>query len=98
MTPFRGVGGNTALRDAHNLSDAFISHVRDGRPLLEAIGEYEREMRKYGFEKVQESLQACEMAHMEDGFSKYATEASVSLISGFFWLLKTASGDRLNLS
>ena len=55
MTPGRGVGANTALRDAALLCRHLMS-VRDGRaPLRQAIGEYEAEMREYGFAAVLES-------------------------------------------
>jgi 2-polyprenyl-6-methoxyphenol hydroxylase-like FAD-dependent oxidoreductase len=57
MTPGRGVGANTALRDAALLVKAFTA-VRDGRrPLLEAIGAYEARMRDYGYEAVLRSRQ-----------------------------------------
>lgn len=56
MTPGRGVGANTALRDAALLCRA-LTAVRDGeRPLLEALAEYEAEMIRHGFEAVRESL------------------------------------------
>jgi 2-polyprenyl-6-methoxyphenol hydroxylase-like FAD-dependent oxidoreductase len=55
MTPGRGVGANTALRDArllcHNLTAA-----RDGKlPLLTAIRDYETQMIGYGFDAVKKS-------------------------------------------
>ncbi|TCM43752.1 NAD(P)/FAD-dependent oxidoreductase [Kribbella sp. VKM Ac-2568] len=52
MTPGRGVGANTALRDAMLLCRKLIE-VRDGRAqLLEAVGEYEAKMIEYGFDAV----------------------------------------------
>ena len=52
MTPGRGVGANTALRDAALLCRSLVA-VRDGqRPLLEAVHAYEAEMIRYGFEAV----------------------------------------------
>jgi 2-polyprenyl-6-methoxyphenol hydroxylase-like FAD-dependent oxidoreductase len=55
MTPGRGVGANTALRDAALLCRS-LTAVRDGkRPLLQAVQEYEAEMRRYGFEAVLKS-------------------------------------------
>jgi 2-polyprenyl-6-methoxyphenol hydroxylase-like FAD-dependent oxidoreductase len=57
MTPGRGVGANTALRDAASLCHALIA-VRDGnKPLLPAIHEYEAEMIRYGFDAVIKSRQ-----------------------------------------
>lgn len=47
MTPGRGIGANTALRDAALLCRT-LTAVRDGQqPLLQAIGEYEAHMRAY---------------------------------------------------
>ncbi len=55
MTPGRGVGANTALRDAALLCHNLIA-VRDGKkPLLQAIHEYEAEMIEYGFDAVLKS-------------------------------------------
>ncbi|GAA3128541.1 2-polyprenyl-6-methoxyphenol hydroxylase-like FAD-dependent oxidoreductase [Kribbella aluminosa] len=52
MTPGRGVGANTALRDAVNLCRALID-VRDGRrELVAAVREYETKMIEYGFDAV----------------------------------------------
>jgi 2-polyprenyl-6-methoxyphenol hydroxylase-like FAD-dependent oxidoreductase len=57
MTPGRGVGANTALRDAVNLTRKLVA-VRDGRSeLIPAIGEFESAMRKYGYEAVLRSRQ-----------------------------------------
>jgi 2-polyprenyl-6-methoxyphenol hydroxylase-like FAD-dependent oxidoreductase len=55
MTPGRGVGANTALRDAALLCRR-LTEVRDGtKPLFEALHEYEAEMLKYSAEAVLES-------------------------------------------
>ncbi len=52
MTPGRGVGANTALRDAVNLCRQLIA-VRDGRQeLIPAVREYEARMIEYGFDAV----------------------------------------------
>ena len=52
MTPGRGVGANTALRDAVNLCRQLIA-VRDGRQeLVAAVREYEARMIEYGFDAV----------------------------------------------
>jgi 2-polyprenyl-6-methoxyphenol hydroxylase-like FAD-dependent oxidoreductase len=57
MTPGRGVGANTALRDAVLLTRHLVA-VRDGRrELVESIGAYEEKMRKYGYEAVLKSRQ-----------------------------------------
>jgi 2-polyprenyl-6-methoxyphenol hydroxylase-like FAD-dependent oxidoreductase len=52
MTPGRGVGANTALRDAVLLC-ARIIDVAEGRSgLIEAVGSYEAKMISYGFDAV----------------------------------------------
>ncbi|WP_371400717.1 FAD-dependent monooxygenase [Kribbella sp. NBC_00662] len=52
MTPGRGVGANTALRDAVNLCRALMD-VRDGRrELIAAVHDYEAKMIEYGFDAV----------------------------------------------
>jgi 2-polyprenyl-6-methoxyphenol hydroxylase-like FAD-dependent oxidoreductase len=55
MTPGRGVGANTALRDAVLLC-ARIIDVAEGRlELVEAVGRFEAKMIKYGFDAVLKS-------------------------------------------
>ncbi|HEU5012608.1 MAG TPA: NAD(P)/FAD-dependent oxidoreductase [Roseiflexaceae bacterium] len=55
MTPGRGVGANTALRDAALLCRN-LGAVRDGaKPLNQAVQEYEAEMQRYGFDAVLKS-------------------------------------------
>lgn len=55
MTPGRGVGANTALRDALQLCKKLIE-VRDGRAeLIAAVSEYEKAMIEYGFDAVLKS-------------------------------------------
>lgn len=55
MTPGRGVGANTALRDAALLT-RHLKAVREGSTgLVEAIGAYEAEMRRYSSEAVERS-------------------------------------------
>lgn len=55
MTPGRGVGANTALRDARLLCRN-LAAARDGKvPLLAAIRDYETKMISYGFDAVKKS-------------------------------------------
>jgi 2-polyprenyl-6-methoxyphenol hydroxylase-like FAD-dependent oxidoreductase len=55
MTPGRGVGANTALRDAALLCRK-LTAARDGKlPLLTALREYETRMIEYGFDAVVKS-------------------------------------------
>ncbi|MFF0574153.1 FAD-dependent oxidoreductase [Streptosporangium saharense] len=56
MTPGRGVGANTALRDAMLLTRRLVA-VRDGAAsLLDAVAAYEAQMIPYGFARVADSL------------------------------------------
>jgi len=57
MTPGRGAGANTALRDARLLCRNLMS-ARDGKiGLMDAISDYETKMREYGYKAVAESLE-----------------------------------------
>lgn len=58
MTPFRGIGANVALKDAVRLKRALVAAARGERGLLDAIGDYEADMRDYGFRAVRNSLRA----------------------------------------
>ena len=68
MTPYRGVGANTALRDATLLCSKLTAGARGEQPLLAAIGAYEAAMREYGFHAVGESLKSMEQAVSERRF------------------------------
>jgi len=57
MPPFRGVGANTALRDAELLHHKLVDVATKEVPLLQAVAEYETEMLRYGFEAVTNSLE-----------------------------------------
>lgn len=60
MTPYRGIGANVALRDAALLCAKLVEAQRSGAGVAGKIGEYEAEMRRYGFEAVAESRKALE--------------------------------------
>jgi 2-polyprenyl-6-methoxyphenol hydroxylase-like FAD-dependent oxidoreductase len=55
MTPGRGAGANTALRDALLLSEALVEVDRGRQALVPAIAAYEAEMLRYSGEAVRES-------------------------------------------
>jgi 2-polyprenyl-6-methoxyphenol hydroxylase-like FAD-dependent oxidoreductase len=66
MTPGRGAGANTALRDAALLGRMLVEADQGQKPLLEAIHAYEVEMLRYSAEAVQESkkqMDASDLAH-----------------------------------
>jgi 2-polyprenyl-6-methoxyphenol hydroxylase-like FAD-dependent oxidoreductase len=56
MPPIGGLGGNTALRDAHLLGQLLPAVAHSGRDLTAAVGEYEAEMRDYGAAAVHYSM------------------------------------------
>jgi salicylate hydroxylase len=60
MTPLRGIGANTALRDAGLLGRKLTEAHQGQMPLLQAIQDYELEMVKYGFDAVISSKKALE--------------------------------------
>jgi len=55
MTPGRGVGANTALRDAVLLCARIIDVAAGRLGLTEAVAQYEAKMIKYGFDAVLQS-------------------------------------------
>ncbi len=56
MSPARGSGANTALQDASVLCRSLITSP--AAALRGAIGDYEQQMREYGFAAVRASQQA----------------------------------------
>lgn len=57
MTYFRALGGNTALYDGGLLVPQLVA-ARDGKPLRQAVRDYEDAMREHGYEAVRSSLSA----------------------------------------
>jgi 2-polyprenyl-6-methoxyphenol hydroxylase-like FAD-dependent oxidoreductase len=58
MSPGRGEGANTALRDAALLRHTLVDVMTHGTSLAQAKAHYETEMLRYGFEAVGASLNA----------------------------------------
>ncbi|NBE79774.1 FAD-dependent oxidoreductase [Micromonospora rubida] len=58
MTPGRGVGANTALRDAALLSRQVRLAASGGKTLVQAVADYEAAMIPYGFDRVADSLRS----------------------------------------
>ena len=56
MSPGRGEGANTALRDARCLRHALLEVVTKGVSLVQTKAQYETEMLRHGFEAVADSL------------------------------------------
>lgn len=76
MTPMRGIGANTALRDARLLCQALTG----GEDEVKAIAAYEEQMREYGFAAVNDSLKAAR---------SFVGESAVARL-GFKAFLRTA--------
>jgi 2-polyprenyl-6-methoxyphenol hydroxylase-like FAD-dependent oxidoreductase len=55
MSPARGSGANTALRDAALLATELGAAARDEKTVVQAIADYERQMVDYGFAAVRAS-------------------------------------------
>ncbi len=79
MTPFRGMGANTALRDAAALRLALVEVDRGRRELLPALAAYEKEMIEYGFRAVRASLDNMHRMHAESVLSRFATKTMLRL-------------------
>jgi 2-polyprenyl-6-methoxyphenol hydroxylase-like FAD-dependent oxidoreductase len=74
MTPYRGVGANTALRDAAVLRDALRDVHNGRRDLIGALSAYEEEMIKYGFAAVRASLAQMERLHTRSLTKRFGTK------------------------
>ncbi|TWB88941.1 2-polyprenyl-6-methoxyphenol hydroxylase-like FAD-dependent oxidoreductase [Bradyrhizobium macuxiense] len=77
MTPFRGIGANTALRGAAVLRSALSAWARGAQELIPALAHYEREMIEYGFGAVQTSLGDMERFHAEGSLSRFRVKAAL---------------------
>ena len=90
MTPFRGIGANTALRDAALLRVALASVHRGERKLLAALSDYEKQMIDYGFAAVRASLAQMKRVHATSPVTRFATKAFFRLADRWPWLRKRA--------
>jgi salicylate hydroxylase len=62
MTPYRGIGGNVALRDASLLCANLIGALNGEHSIEAAVRDYENKMRDYGFAAVRGSMRAMRRA------------------------------------
>jgi len=69
MTPYRGIGANMALEDAVRLKRAIVAGAHGERDLFGAIGDYETQMRDYGFRAARNSLKAMRQSVDAGAFS-----------------------------
>lgn len=81
MTPFRGIGANTALRDASLLCEGLVAAHAGQRPLLDAIRDYEARMLAYGFAAVRSSYEGQRRIVVDNSFALAATKMMLRLIS-----------------
>ena len=75
MTPFRGIGANTALRDAAALRQALVAVARGQGDIIEALAAYERDMIEYGFAAVQTSLNDMKRFHAKGLLARTAVKS-----------------------
>src|SRR5215470_15211574 len=80
MTPFRGIGANTALRDAAALRRALVAVARGQVGLIQALAAYERDMIRYGFAAVQTSLKDMERFHAKGLLARTAAKSVFRVI------------------
>jgi 2-polyprenyl-6-methoxyphenol hydroxylase-like FAD-dependent oxidoreductase len=74
MTPYRGIGANTALRDAAALRQALRAVDRAENDLIPALAAYERQMVDYGFQAVRESLRNMQRFHQQGSLTRAFTK------------------------
>ncbi len=72
MPPIGGLGGNTALRDAHLLGRLLGASQREGGDVVAAIAEYEADMREYGTAAVRYAMGQKDQALSEGAMSTAA--------------------------
>jgi 2-polyprenyl-6-methoxyphenol hydroxylase-like FAD-dependent oxidoreductase len=89
MTPFRGIGANTALRDAAALRRALVAVARGQTDLIQALAAYERDMIGYGFAAVRRSLKDMDRFHAK-GFLARTAAKSIFRVIDHVPLLKGA--------
>ncbi len=77
MTPLRGIGANTALRDAALLSRCLADAASHGTGLLPAVHRYETGMVRYGFSAVRDSRAAADMFISENPLRRFAFKTAL---------------------
>ena len=92
MTPMRGIGANVALRDAALLRRSLAAAQRGEEPLLAAIGDYEAEMVRYGFDAVRASMKAAQQASSENAAALAVAKRAFRLINAVPPLKRLAFG------
>jgi 2-polyprenyl-6-methoxyphenol hydroxylase-like FAD-dependent oxidoreductase len=80
MTPFRGIGANTALRDAAALRQTLVAVAGGQADLIPALAIYERNMVRYGFAAVQASLANMNRFHAKSRLARATTKSLLRVI------------------
>jgi 2-polyprenyl-6-methoxyphenol hydroxylase-like FAD-dependent oxidoreductase len=91
MTPGRGAGANTALRDAVLLGKMLVEAQRGEKPLVQAVHEYEVDMLRYSTEAVIESrkqMNSNDMIHkpMVGGLQLAAMRGGMRIVNAIPYL------------
>jgi 2-polyprenyl-6-methoxyphenol hydroxylase-like FAD-dependent oxidoreductase len=93
MPPAGGNGANTALRDAALLTRQLSQAARGELPLLDAIGEYEVEMREYGFQAVDLAMKTLRQGMMSQPIEVFLSHRWFRLCSRAAALRRTTFGN-----
>ncbi|MFE0023506.1 FAD-dependent oxidoreductase [Amycolatopsis sp. NPDC059021] len=80
MTPLRGIGANTALRDARLLCRNLVAAHRDGGDVTAAVADYEHRMRDYGFQAVRASARSADQFVSENRLGRAMARGVLGLI------------------
>ncbi len=80
MTPYQGIGANTALRDAVILRAALQGVASGSRDLLTSLAAYERAMIGYGFAAVRASLTQMRRLHSHSPVARFGAKAFFRLL------------------
>jgi 2-polyprenyl-6-methoxyphenol hydroxylase-like FAD-dependent oxidoreductase len=83
MTPYRGIGANTALRDAASLRDTLLDAANGRRDLIAALSSYEHQMIEYGFAAVRASLSQMNMLHTRSPLRRLGTKLAFRLFDSW---------------
>ncbi len=93
MPPAGGNGANTALRDAALLTRQLSRAARGELPLLDAIGDYEAEMRDYGFQAVDLAMKTLRQGVTSNPVDVFFSRAWFRLCSMVAPLRRTTFGN-----
>ena len=90
MPPTRGIGGNTALKDAQLLCQKLIAVARQEQTQASALKEYATEMLHYSFAAVKSSKQSLDMMVMENSVGRALTKTALRAVNLFTSRKKSA--------